>query len=296
MTTSWTRPNWKPQTRRAIPLLLGTLSAGLAFAVGLVVAGKPATIMMPPLVTPVTITVPAPAVAAPAPQPPAPEPAPEPKQPRATTPHLITSCLLEMESPTTDLTCSWDQGFPAISADGTLIATRFTPDDGARGWPGLSVHLIDVATSRIVRDVTILSPDEYDPEGKQRDKLLAMIASRTEAAQRVLDAREFRTLVALGENNLYQQTVTTDPTKLHAEFAENLVRAIDPATQTVLWQRRFAVAAPKPHNPDSDCGAWDMRNLSVWWDPTTRVALASMKYGTGGCICSIDEYEVVVRF
>ena len=46
----------------------------------------------------------------------------------------------------------FDDGFPAISTDGTLIATKFYPPMGQNDVFAIDIHIVDVKTSRVVRE------------------------------------------------------------------------------------------------------------------------------------------------
>lgn len=255
-----------------------------------------APVIVPVIATPAPVTItPAPVVVTPAVAPvPTLEvpPAPAPPPPRATTPLLNAGCLVAPEGAASP-SCAWDDGLPAISADGTRVATRFVPDDGGRGYPGLSIRLIDVRTSRLVRDLLVLSPDEYDPDGGD-DRLRVRVERRAAGVQRLLDAGGYRTLEHLGTQTQDLEP-TVDRTRVHAELDGDRVRAIDPATSRVLWQHRFAAPGPRRTNPDFDCGGWGLHHTSVWWDPATRVVLVAQAYATGGCMCAVIQVEHVRR-
>jgi hypothetical protein len=299
-TPPWTRPRLKPRLGRVTPIV-AIASCGAAFAVGMLARGEASSTMLVPIVAPVvtpvnlTVAPPPPLVAAPTPVPAPVEPAPPPAPPRATAPHLAAQCLITLEGEAADPTCSWDEGFPAISADGALIATKAGVDDAGRGYPGESIHLLDARTGKLVRDLPILSPSEYDPDPAALAKLRVKIITRAHAAQRTLDARKFRTMLSLGNNDAYHEEIHFDATKIHAEFAGTTVRLIDPATATELGRHEFGVAPPKVEDPDSMCGSLALRWLGVWWDPATKAMLGVSDYRTGGCMCPDASIEQVVR-
>lgn len=281
----------------------------------------PIVVMAPRPSTPNPAQAPAPA-RAPTPAPteqPAPtsaqEPAPAPtEQParrvRAAAPRVDPSCILADGARPS---CSWDDGFPAVSTDGTLVATKVIPDDGGRGFPGLTIRFLDVATSTIVRDVVVLDPDEvswdfYDedlaqndePGARRRAQLLQVMKRRAAVAQKLLDDKGYRPLEHLGTSI---QPAALEPAgtaprgdRVYAEFDQQAVRAIDPATSTALWSHRFDVPAPAQPDPDADCGSsFELHSLSVWWDPEMRIVLGTSAYHTGGCLCPTLELEQVVR-
>jgi hypothetical protein len=311
---SWTRPKLNPRTRR-VAMIAGILSLGL-FAGGLI-AGRALTgdhvVFATPIVPPTIITVPAPApsvtVRLPEPPPPPPpvvEPVVEPVPPRALAPRLWAECVLPSgdnhpdadRSTDADLRlCQWDRGFPAISGDGALIATEYVPDDGGRGYPGLTIRFIDPSTSRVVRSALILSPDEFVEDPEARGKLQARIARRVAVVQRTLDAGRFRALVSLGgSEDAADPAVTSSPRwqALHAEVSGGAVRIVDPSRSSVIWQGFFGVERPGGPAKDTDfCSGWGLHRMALWWDPATKTILSVQVYRTGGCMCSDDTFEEV---
>lgn len=297
------RPSWIPRPRAR---LLAAVGLAAVFASGIVtaIALRPAKAPVIHVAAPTTQTTVLPfavpsVVVLPAPAPP---PAPEPvvaipPPPRALVPMIDSSCLLGGS-------CDWDDGFPAISADGTLIAIKYIPDDGGRGYPGMSIQLINAKTSRVVTTYSLLSPDEYlEPEDKGIAKLQAKIVKRTAIAQRALDAKKFRSLTRLGEviePGDEPAEVTEPVAPLRAERIGDAVRLIDntdSAAGTVIWQRRFPVEAEYPqaaHDPEQEgCYPSSTRAVSLAWDPTTRTVLAETSYASGPCYCG-DEIKYYV--
>lgn len=294
---------------------LAVLAAGACFAGGIVVAAAldedETTIV--PVATPLEVTLPAaPPITVVAPQP-APPPAPvveEPQQlppPRALSPRLDAQCF-HIDSPEeeppedTRKSCAWDDGFPAVSRDGKLVVTKVIDEDGGRGNPNLTIRFLDVATSKIVRDIVVLDADEvdamYDDSGKdtKRVQLEQKVAQRMASAQRVIDQRGYRALEHLGSNDQYADVVTTDRTKVYAEFDTSVVRAIDPGTNRVLWSHRFDVPNPNKRKSDDDeCAGWSLRELEVAWDPETRIVIGASQYDTGGCLCDTVGVEKIAR-
>lgn len=305
---SWTRPKLNPRTRR-VAMTAGILSLGL-FAGGLI-AGRALTgdhvVFATPIVPPTVITVPAPAPSVtvrlpdpPSPPPPVVEPVVEPVRPRARAPRLWAECILSSSNQDTDAAlpeCQWDRGFPAISGDGALIATEYVPEDGGRGYPGLTIRFIDPSTSRVVRSALILSPDEFVEDPEARGKLQARIARRVAAVQRTLDAGRFRAMVSLGgSEDAADPAVTSSPRwqALHAEVSGGAVRIVDPSHASVIWQGSFGVGRPGGPAKDTDfCGSWELHRMALWWDPATQTLLSVQIYRTGGCMCSDDLLEEV---
>jgi hypothetical protein len=293
--------------RRTASLLRGRLGVAALFAAGVITTlalrptrapvievRQPAAIHQTtvlPFAVPSVIVLPAP------PPPPALEPEIAVAPPRALVPMINSSCLLGGS-------CDWDDGFPAISADGTLIAIKYIPDDGGRGYAGMSIQLINAKTSHVVTTYMVLSPDEYlEPEDAGLPKLQAKIVKRTAIAQRALDAKKFRSLTKLGdalEEGMDPDEMLTPAAPLRAERIGDAVRLIDntdPAAGTVIWQRRFPVEAEYPqaaHDPEQEgCYPSSTRAVTVAWDPTTRTVLAETSYASGPCYCG-DEIKYYV--
>src|SRR5262245_23344485 len=146
MAESLDRPVLKPRLRRGV--LAGIVAAGLcssALTIAAVRAWRNERIALVPVVAPVTVQVQAP----PAPPPPPPpvakppepaakpaEPPPPPPPPRALTPLLNAACVLPSDEP--PAACAWDDGFPAISTDGTLVVRKIVTDSEDAGSAGLS--------------------------------------------------------------------------------------------------------------------------------------------------------------
>ncbi len=216
--------------------------------------------------------------------------------PRALVPMIDSSCLLGGS-------CDWDDGFPAISADGTLIAIKYIPDDGGRGYPGMSIQWVSAKTSRIVTTYSVLSPDEYlEPEDAGFGKLQAKIVKRTALAQHALDAKQFRSLTRIGDELEAgdEPAVITEPVApLRAERIGDAVRLIDSVAGTVIWQRRFPVEAEYPQaatNVDEGgCYPSNTRTVSLAWDATTRTVLATASYASGPCYCGDESKLYVTR-
>jgi len=324
LSPSWTLP-LIARRRLAIVAALGTATAITVFAAGLL-AGRTSvpgrSVVLVPTAAPVVLNPPpSPApveqVSVPELVPPTPatEPVAEAPRPRALAPTLWPECFVPMTDPDAPdagpgARCSWDTGFPAISSDGAQIARIEVPDDGGRGYPGLSIEFLDVRTSKVARTAVVLSPDEYesaDPEdgdglGAVTPRLRAKILRRAAAVQRALVARGFRSLELLGshDEDLGDGDADGDdappaaapvPTRIYAEIDGRAVRVIDPATAAVMWQHVFA--DPSPVASTDLCGSWTLRGMAVWWDPRTRTVLTTQSYRTGGCMCSdVDVAQV----
>jgi len=254
---------------------------------------------MPPIVTPgpvVVVKMEPPSIVLPAPPPPPPPPpAPPPPvvhPPRLLSPVLDADCMLPRDIVETDTptTCGWDDGFPAISKDGRSIALKYSPDPGPRGGTSVVIRFIDTKTSRVTRDITLLSLDESFAEKEARDKVRAQIPGRVERVQRILDAGQFRTMIPMGTSN----EPLEDLEHIHADIVGGAARIVDPATGSVVWQGHFGEPAPHVEHPEEAmCGSWTLAGLSLWWDPVTKSVLGRMNYHTGGCMCMDEEIDHV---
>lgn len=303
------RPTLTPRRRATLGLAaaLATLfGAGVVTTIALqrtkqpvVHVAAPAQPMVLPFAVPSLVVLPAalqPEPPAPPPPPPAPE-APPTIAPRALVPTVNPTCASFSDASA----CTWDTGFPAISADGSTIAIRYVPDDSGRGYPGLSIFLVDTKTSKITKTMLVLSPDEYldDADDAGWPKLNAKIAKRAAIAQRVLDDRNFRSLSLIdikssgddAEEDAGERTLVTTDATLHAESSGHSIRLVDTAANTVVWQRQFPVEAAYPAaknpSPDGDgCYPSATSGVGVAWDPQTRTLLATVHYQSGPCYCA----------
>lgn len=300
------RPLLATRTRRTMLTVTAALSAMFAGGIGvgmtlhnapriehISVAAPPVTVAVPTAPPPsVTVTAPPPA------PPPAPEPAPvvapRNEPPRRLTPQLQAYCALTAPGYAQGV-CEWDEGFPAISADGTLIASKHIPDDGGRGNPGLEIWFVDTTTGKTVSSTVVLSPNEYEVDDGTNSsrvaKLYERVVARGAKVQQTLDAGGYRTLAHLGSggSNYGDEPPprTTTPATTYADIHNGAVRIVDPATNTVVWQHTFGVASSRTNEGADDemCGGWGLWNMDLWWDPTTRVVFAAEWYRTGGCMC-----------
>jgi hypothetical protein len=307
------RPLLATRTRRTmltVGAALATMFAG-GIGVGMTLHNAPRVERISVAAPRVTVAVPAaapPSVTVTAPPPaPAPEPlpvaAPANEPPRARTPHLWPHCLLVPDGYGQGA-CDWDDGFPAISADGTLIAHKHIPDDAGRGNPGLEIWFIDAATGKTVSTSVVLSPQEFEADDGTNTsrvaKLHERVTARAAKVQQTLDAGAYRTMAHLGSGGPFNGNEptprTTAPTTLYADIDNGSVRIVDPALNTVLWQHTFGVSGGRANDdPDAMCGGWGLWNMDLWWDPTTHVVLAAEWYRTGGCMCSDEGVVEVAR-
>lgn len=249
-------------------------------------------IQVVPIPAPVVNLPPPPAVVVNVPPPPAPPPLPEPPPPptpRATTPLVNVGCLFDPES----ASCRWDPGFPAISADGKRLAKLDYESDPNADLVAVSLVILDARSLRTLSMRSLLDGNGGEPPDLTSAATYTRTMRRGVRAQRLLDDDGYRSLVVLGSSD--EEASPAVLAGVHAEFDGELVRAIDPATNRVLWQRRFASPAPKGVAPDDDCGGWGPNSTAAWWDPPTGLVLVSHIYRTGGCMCPDIEREFTWR-
>lgn len=198
----------------------------------------------------------------------------------AAVPFIQAQCLAVQDEPPPS--CAWDDGFPAISRDGTTIAVKHTGEDGGRGNPNLRIELFDVATNKRLRSVTILTGDEYD----RWDALKATVAARAAKLNAQLDG--YRTL----------QNIEATST-LELEQQDALVRVVDTETHRAIYQRDFDAAVVYPNHksdPDRECsGLSQIGGIDAWWDAGTRTLVTSVMYAYGGCLCGEQTDTFVKR-
>ncbi|MBA3463788.1 MAG: hypothetical protein H0T46_27780 [Deltaproteobacteria bacterium] len=269
-------------------LLLTTITV-TALGTKLVMSNDPVPLSAPASTAPpIVFSIPAPTLVMIRDFPPSPPPTkaapPAPPPPAARSPFLDAACLVggsEMPS------CSWDIGFPAISADGSTMAVGVHPGDSARGYPAYEIMFVDVANPRKRTTHPILIADEYtgydEPlAAEHRTKVVARVAM----VQRELDRGGYRSTVPLGSKDDPMPGVTTFRTDHDGEYA----RLIDNTTNTVVWERRFDVTkefTPRPLRDDEEgsCTPTETVGISLAFDPATRTLLAQVSYMGGPCWC-----------
>lgn len=260
-------------------------------------AAKPATSAIIPITTPQPIVVHAP-----------PPPPPKvalvelpPPPPRATTPVIRAACVTSDPETQSHASCTWDSGFPAISADGSTIAAAYIPVDNGRGHPGLSIRFIDATTGKRVKDMLVLSPHEYvdrtagEEAERKHQALQQKVDRRAASAQRLLDEGAYRSLVRLGSRGTASELVQA--AGLEAEYDMDAARIIDLASNTVLWQRRFAVGELFPNRElDGErCQPIGVGDVALSWDPQTRTVLAEVAFAHGPEFCGESKHDYVQR-
>jgi hypothetical protein len=278
------------------------IATWVATKIALTPSASPEPIVAPKLAAPmvIPITTPQPIVVqVPAPAPPIPVVIDEePPPPRATFPVIRAECLTPIpEDGETRDSCLWDGGFPAISADGSTIVTADNKGDEPDGTPGLSIRFLDAATGKRLKELLVLSPEEYvtpaqeEAIEKQYRAMLKKVDRRSAAVQKLLDDGRYHSLTWLG---------TAPVDGLAAEVEGDAVRVIDRTANTVLWQRRFAVATEFPNRTlDGErCEPIDVSDISIAWDAPTRTLVAEVAYRQGPEFCGRDtqrDYVVQVR-
>lgn len=269
----------RPNRRFVIGAMVGVLaSLGVALIAQIPdrapAPAKVTVIPAAPVVVPMPITV-APPVAEAVILPP-------PPPVRAATPFLQAQCLYGEDAPDVDrATCDWDDGFPAIAADGKTIVVKHTDEDGGRGNPNLRIEFFDVATGKRLRSVKILDGDEYDTT--KYDALLLALDLRIAKLNAQLDG--YRTLATL--DNIEEQNL--EGTRLRVDRHDSIVRIVDTDSQRAIYHRNFAASVVYPNHksdPDRECsGLAQLGDISVWWDETTRTLVSAVFYAYGGCMC-----------
>ncbi len=287
-----TRPEHIYSRRRMASIAFGAVALGLSFTSGMLLADEAIAPTTTIIEVPVVANAEPAAIVLPAIEPPATVTAY-----RATAPRLEAECIGSLGADAGSPSCTWDDGFPAISADGKTVVEARIPDDGGRGNPGLHVVFFDVATSNVARTVVVLDPDDAPLGEPLTDKVRAKIAQRVTAVQQELDAKQFRSLVELAPmGNPEMHAETTPASGIHTEFTGQLMRLVDPDRGTEMWRHEWSAPAPVKHDPDVDCTAWYMAELGVSWDPETRVVFGQLLYHHGGCMCGSTQLGQVFKF
>ena len=179
-------------------------------------------------------------------------PEPEPVPPRATSPQLRGACIDDVGD--NETVCEWDDGFPAISRDGTtIVVKRVDADPGARA---VTILFIDVATSRVksqaqIRNIETISI--YDDEEQDNQKM--RVAKQATAIQKQIDAIGFRSL--------------TKPATWDVQQERAHVRVVETKTNETVFQTEYL---PPAALPDVSYGA------DVRWDAETKVLLSEVYF------------------
>jgi|MudIll2142460700_1097286.scaffolds.fasta_scaffold00409_3 hypothetical protein len=242
------------------PALLVITTISIAWGV---TRGTQVKVVAVPMPLPVAVVPPPAPEPPPAPAPPVAVPAPSPA-PRTLAPRLFAACV--MTDPTVfppdeqapdNPACRWDEGFPAISRSGDLVAIKTYASEEMTGEPiGIEIALVDTRTQKITKRLVLAHKDKPDA-----------IQARVAQAQRALEG--YRTLVRLDERG-----------PLRAETAEDVrsvqVRVLDTASNTTLWQEELAVAGD----------AYGMRGAAlhvdgIWYDDELRTVFGMTDVGDG---------------
>lgn len=302
--TEWTRPSPPPSSNLRVWLAGGlaglVISSSMLGALQLVLSQAAPTVVETPSAPPaVVVTIPAAPIvitASGADAPPADVPAPRALQPRLDG-RCVPGTSTADAAPQLAHACAWDDGFPAIAGDGSLIAIKRIDDDGGRGNANLAVLFVDPVTSRVVKRVTVLDADEWDPEDK---RLGARMIARAAAAQRTLDAGRYRSLERLpvidSDHYLYDADAPLpSPNITYAEVASSVMRVVDPRTNIALWQGDVSAVDHRRGLAREACPTWSRFETSVAIDRPSGYVLVSHLYRTGGCICADERIELVRR-
>jgi hypothetical protein len=221
-------------------------------------------------------------------EPPAPPEPPVPAGYVAQRPTLDPECIGWHDDATCDSTCAEATGFPAISDDRRLIVDVPPHQDGLRGHPGLMVMFIEVATGTTVRTVIVLDANEWNGSGTPA--LRRKIRSRTAAVQRELATAGYRSLHALGENQLLaQRVVSGDLARIHGNWNGTTIAIVDPAARTVIG--RHAFTGPRPAST-REC-RYHLHAIEAWWDPVTSVGFGRQHYASASDLCDSPIVEQV---
>lgn len=313
MQPTWiVRPSWLALHQRT---LLGLVAMSAIGTLGFWYLDRkppaPAKTIVQAVPSIVTVQVPAPAPPPPVVnvtvQPPEPIEPPDVATPaaRALTPFLDANCIartdaLEIEGAGA-ATCAWDDGFPAISADGKTIALKYSNDDGGRGFLNVNVRFIDAQTSKVLSDHVIVAPEELDDVGQATDKTRALAAKRVAPIQKRLDSGHYRTMQRIEPTGIIAAD-EAPPAGMRVEHAqwESPVRVVDADTNTVLWRGAFDVAKeypPKQIDPDTDTGCYptNTSDVNAWFDPSTRIIAFEVSYGSAPCYCSSTVHHYARR-
>jgi hypothetical protein len=272
--------------------LVPTLVASAALLAGVIAMRSGRSHTASPACTMAPVVAPVATASTPSSQP---EPDPDPPRVRSPVPLLEAECLL----PDMTKRCDRDDGLPAISGDGKTIVVKHYEVDGASDAYGLTLHFVDVKTSRVVQFETLVPIGEYPRVStEENDALLATVAKRAATLQRMLDDRAYRSLQPLGRLDTYRlggppfdDTVDSDTTSIHAEFDRAIVTIVDPQTHSNLGRLDFTEKEPRGRDPEGLCTGWELRSVDIAWDPSTRIVLGTTEYDAGGCMCSTYEFS-----
>jgi hypothetical protein len=248
----------------------------------------PVTVQMPPPVAPPAVV---PSML------PAPVAVLELEPLRALTPHLWTPCVLRTKGSDDLAQCEWDDGLPAISADGKRIAVKENQDDGPRGLWNLAIVVIDAATSRVIARMPLVEMSESEKQETQDEpsaELARIVQRRVAATQSMFDVGGYRTMDRLSkvpsDIGQGQELMTYLQEAKQVVFAigdSAAIQVIDPFRKKIIWQGRAPIPDKDKVEDETDmCGApWGLDDVEGWIDPVSRTAILSLTYRSGGCTC-----------
>ncbi len=299
---------WFLGTTRASPPVVHVTTQPIASAPSVTVMPAPVSLNLP--------AAPSPPPSSDPPSEPEPPPPSQGEPPRARAPMLDVDCLLWLgKDHPAPPRCAWDDGFPAISGDGSRVAVLATEARTNADVVERRVKLFDAGTSKLVEDLVLLTAEESQPfvymspsdtteQAQQRREIQARVTRRITALHERLEGGAYRPLVHLGRqasnpDGSSDTAPAATRTTTYADIDLPHVQIVDPTTSTVVWRGRFGVPSPYPAPADPElelCSAWWPWEMAVWWDPSTRTALAEMWYRTGSsCMCSDDPAFQVLR-
>lgn len=289
-----THPEHVYSRRRMASIAFGAVALGLSFTSGMLLADRGVAPSTTTIIEVPVAKVEAPPIELPAIEPPT---VVDPVGYRATAPRLQIECIGVTTADAPNPACAWDDGFPAISADGKTVVEARIPDLGERDGTGLHIVFFDVATSKVTRTVVVLDPDDAPYGEPLPDKVRATLVKRATAVQQELDAKKFRSLVELlPPGNPTMHEAATPAPGIHAEVTGQVMRLVDADRGIEMWRHEWSAPAPRKLDPDAECSAWYMAELGVSWDPETHVVFGQLLYHHGGCMCGSTQLGQVFTF
>lgn len=278
MPSSIVHPSWARAHRRELAVAVAT--AGFACVAFLAPPASvttyiplplPTVVQQPPTMVQTYVPLPLPILVPSASHD---EPTDGPIRTRAIVPMLDATCVAPLVGREGDgvSRCAWPDGIPAISADGTTIATWLHA-----GEPTIAMGFIDAKTSRVIREERLVA----DPHTLDEDTLVpyarrADVLARTAALETELRTSGYRPMIAPVIGHI------DDPPRrgVRIEYAtyEEAIRLVEGDVQ--LWRGDFDVheVFPRPPAQDEPCAPIDIDVLRAWWDATTRTVLVEASY------------------
>jgi hypothetical protein len=225
--------------------------------------------------------------------------APPPRPLRANVPHLWAQCILPApEDESLSQVCDWDDGFPAISSDGTVIAVKEKTPESLGPAHGLRISWRNSQTGDLVHTSTIFTHaeaaklmaagDDYDRLDDIRQIFKNRIGQRVERVASKLNKQGFRSMALLAEHNLqllndrsgFIDDQSNRDVLIEAGTAAGEVRIVDRPSSVILWQGNF----PLPTNTPRTCD-YQPTTLSIWSHVVSghSIALLTFDGATASC-------------